>query len=93
MFFQVKFLVVHNIASGIIYARKIETQQPNKPLTRGIVTTCKDIFGRIEREDIGKEIFFHFSDYKGGNMKDVCVGANVEFEIQDRHVSANFNGI
>ena len=82
---KVKFLVVQNIATGFIYARKIELFQLNKPATRGIVTTCKDIFGKIEREDDGKEIFFHFSDYKGGNLSDLCVSANVEFEIQDRH--------
>lgn len=81
-----KFFIAQNTITGVIYACNVELiKKLNPVLARGVVTTFKDTFGRIEREDISKEIFFHFTDYKGGNLTDLCVGANVEFEIQDRH--------
>jgi cold shock CspA family protein len=48
----------------------------------------KDSFGFIEREDALKEIFFHITEF-GSNVvtNTVQPGVEVEFDIQDRHVS------
>lgn len=46
----------------------------------------KESFGFIERADVVKEIFFHFSEVK--NLKDeLGLGDDVEFIIQTRNVS------
>lgn len=48
----------------------------------------KESFGFIERADVVKEIFFHFSEAK--SMKDeLRLGDDVEFIIQTRNVSDN----
>ena len=58
----------------------------NRKLYRGIISSLKDTFGKIEREDLFKETFFHFNDYKGKNAhQELRLGLNVEFEIQDRY--------
>ena len=60
------------------------SQQP-KQLFKGIITNLKDSFGKIEREDLLKEYFFHFTEYKGKNpAQELRIGLNVEFEIQDK---------
>lgn len=45
----------------------------------------KDNFGFIERADVVKEIFFHFSEAK--IKEELCLGDDVEFIIQTRNVS------
>jgi cold shock CspA family protein len=52
----------------------------------------KDSFGFIEREDALKEIFFHITEF-GPNVATNTVqpGVEVEFDIQDRHVSIRRN--
>lgn len=54
---------------------------------RGVISTMKDSFGFIEREDALKEIFFHITEF-GLNIAPnaVQLGVEVEFDIQDRHV-------
>lgn len=87
---RVRFNVaVHPL--GIYYACRIEPISassaggPGK-LYRGIITSLKDSFGKIEREDLLKETFFHFSEYRGSNPnEELRIGLNVEFEIQDRY--------
>ena len=60
-------------------------QQVPKQLFKGIITNLKDSFGKIEREDLFKEYFFHFTEYKGKNpAQELRIGLNVEFEIQDK---------
>lgn len=57
---------------------------------RGVVCSMKESFGFIERADVVKEIFFHFSEAK--SMKDELMpGDDVEFIIQTRNVSFAFN--
>ena len=48
----------------------------------------KDSFGFIEREDVLKELFFHITEF-GPNVTGSSVqpGVEVEFDIQNRHVS------
>jgi cold shock CspA family protein len=55
---------------------------------QGVVSTMKDSFGFIEREDALKEIFFHITEF-GPNVATNTVqpGVEVEFDIQDKHVS------
>lgn len=45
----------------------------------------KDNFGFIERADVVKEIFFHFSESK--DKEELTLGDDVEFIIQTRNVS------
>lgn len=89
-----------NVPAGTYYARRVELiqdfangymknnneiQMP-KQLYRGIITTLKESFGKIEREDLFKETFFHFHEYRGQNpSQELRLGLNVEFELQDRY--------
>lgn len=47
----------------------------------------KESFGFIERADVVKEIFFHFSENK--SKDELELGDDVEFIIQTRNVSTN----
>jgi cold shock CspA family protein len=71
-------------------------QMSTKQLYRGVITTLKESFGKIEREDQFKETFFHFHEYRGQNPpcreypghnpnQELKLGLNVEFELQDRY--------
>ncbi len=46
----------------------------------------KENYGFIERADVVKEIFFHFSEFEG-NVNEIVLGDDVEFNIQTRNVS------
>lgn len=46
----------------------------------------KESFGFIERADVVKEIFFHFSEAK--TKEELRLGDDVEFIIQTRNVSS-----
>lgn len=52
---------------------------------QGVVCSMKESFGFIERADVVKEIFFHFSENK--SKDDLQLGDDVEFIIQTRNVS------
>ena len=52
----------------------------------GVVCSMKDSYGFIERADAVKEIFFHYSEYKG-SIDDLMPGDDVEFAVQSRNVS------
>jgi cold shock CspA family protein len=95
---RVKFYIAQNLQMGTIYARKVELISDNSLIVnmsndakqqltiyRGIVSTLKDTFGRIEREDKAREILFHFTEFKG-SLNEIHIGANVQFEIDNRHV-------
>jgi cold shock CspA family protein len=84
---QVRFQIAQSMQNGPISARNIELHQPIRHFYYGIIKTMKDTFGRIEREDLDREILFHFTEYRGGNINDIRVGSNVQFEIQDKYVS------
>lgn len=62
-------------------------ENPAHPVRyRGVVCSMKENFGFIERADVVKEIFFHFSEAK--SMKEeLRLGDDVEFIIQTRNVS------
>ncbi len=63
---------------------------PAPPVKRycGVISTMKDSFGFIERDDVVKEIFFHITEF-GPNVATNVIqpGVEVEFDIQNRHVN------
>lgn len=70
---------------GNLGACHIRLENATHPVKyRGVVCSMKESFGFIERADVVKEIFFHFSE------ADVCFelrpGDDVEFIIQTRNV-------
>lgn len=67
----------------------IRLENPAQPVKyRGVVCSMKESFGFIERADVVKEIFFHFSEAEGN--VELRPGDDVEFTIQTRSVSPNF---
>ncbi|CAF3920637.1 unnamed protein product, partial [Rotaria sp. Silwood1] len=91
---QVTFNVGQDRRTNQFFARNIELiKNINSPIAtikryRGVISTMKDSFGFIEREDALKEIFFHITEF-GPNIATNIIqpGVEVEFDIQDRHVS------
>lgn len=61
---------------------------------RGVVSTMKDSFGFIERDDVLKEIFFHITEF-GSDVptNTIQLGVEVEFDIQNRLVKEIFFSI
>ena len=47
----------------------------------------KDAFGFIERADVVKEIFFHYSEFDG-DINELLLGDDVECSITTRNVSS-----
>lgn len=45
----------------------------------------QEAFGFIERGDVVKEIFFHYSEFKG-DLEALQAGDDVEFSIKERNV-------
>lgn len=77
--------------NGNIQARKIELVAPTPPpRCQGVVCSMKDSFGFIERADVVKEIFFHYSEYND-DINDLVLGDDVEFDVQTRNVSFSLN--
>ena len=63
-------------------------ENPAQPVKyRGVVCSMKESFGFIERADVVKEIFFHFSEAEGN--VELRPGDDVEFTIQTRNVSCS----
>lgn len=70
---------------GNLGACHIRLENPAHPVKyRGVVCSMKDTFGFIERADVVKEIFFHFSETD--NTIELRPGDDVEFIIQTRNV-------
>lgn len=51
---------------------------------QGVVCSMKDSYGFIERADVVKEIFFHFSEFEG-DIDNLRLGDDVHFAIQTRN--------
>lgn len=79
----VTFIVSTDQSNRTVRAKRIKVI---KPVVRcqGLVSSMKESFGFIERDDIAKEIFFHFSEFQG-NINDLCVGSEVEFTVGNRN--------
>lgn len=71
---------------GNLGACHIRLENPAQPVKyRGVVCSMKESFGFIERADVVKEIFFHFSEAEG--TVELRPGDDVEFTIQTRNVN------
>lgn len=82
---KVSFQVATN-QRGNLGACHIRLENPVHPVKyRGVVCSMKESFGFIERADVVKEIFFHFSEAEG--TVELRPGDDVEFIIQTRNVS------
>lgn len=82
---KVSFQIATN-QRGNLGACHIRLENPVHPVKyRGVVCSMKESFGFIERADIVKEIFFHFSEAEG--TVELRPGDDVEFIIQTRNVS------
>ncbi|QQP38579.1 AGAP004937PAlike, partial [Caligus rogercresseyi] len=80
---KVSFQMATMQRSGNLVARTIRLENPAAPVKyQGVVNSIKESFGFIERADVVKEIFFHFSE--SGN-EDIALGDDVEFTIQTRN--------
>lgn len=82
---KVSFQIATN-QRGNLGACHIRLENPVHPVKyRGVVCSMKESFGFIERADVVKEIFFHFSEAEG--TVELRPGDDVEFIIQTRNVS------
>lgn len=82
---EVSFYMAKNKRTGALRARLVRLVQPAKVETvQGIVKTLKDSFGFIERADVVKDIFFHYSELAEAAESDLILGTSVEFVIQNR---------
>lgn len=71
---------------GNLGACHVRLENPAHPVQyQGVVCSMKESFGFIERADVVKEIFFHFSEAK--TREELRLGDDVEFIIQTRNVS------
>jgi cold shock CspA family protein len=69
---------------GARYIRLENTAHPVR--YQGVVCSLEESFGFIERGDVVREIFFHFSEAKG-IADSLKLEDDVEFTIQTRNVS------
>lgn len=81
---QVTFFIATDKRNGNLHARKLELAEVKLKKYQGVVCSMKDSFGFIERADAVKEIFFHYSEYMG-NINELLLGDDIEFEIQTRN--------
>jgi cold shock CspA family protein len=51
---------------------------------QGVVCSMKDTFGFIERSDVVREIFFHYSEYQG-TVEELVLGDDVDFSVTKRN--------
>ncbi|XP_031630899.1 cold shock domain-containing protein E1 isoform X2 [Contarinia nasturtii] len=80
---KVSFQIATN-QRGNLGACHIRLENPVHPVKyRGVVCSMKESFGFIERADVVKEIFFHFSEAEG--TVELRPGDDVEFIIQTRN--------
>ena len=72
--------------NGNVCARNVSLVQPTQSERHdGVVCSLKDGYGFIERADVVKEIFFHYSEYVG-DVNDMVLGDDVQFAVQIRNV-------
>ncbi|XP_056450598.1 cold shock domain-containing protein E1 isoform X5 [Gadus chalcogrammus] len=71
-------------STGAVSAHNIHLVKKKQTRCQGVVCATKEAFGFIERADVVKEIFFHYSEFKG-DLEDLQAGDDVEFTIKDRN--------
>uniref|UniRef100_A0A8B9KHB8 Cold shock domain-containing protein E1 n=1 Tax=Astyanax mexicanus TaxID=7994 RepID=A0A8B9KHB8_ASTMX len=73
-----------SFSTGAVSARNIVLVKKKQMRCQGVVCATKEAFGFIERADVVKEIFFHYSEFKG-DLEALQAGDDVEFTIKDRN--------
>jgi len=86
---KVEFYISTDEKNGNIRARHIKLSKSagsaqSVECYQGVVCTKKDNYGFIERADIVKEIFFHFSEYQD-DIDALELGDDVQYSIQTRN--------
>ncbi|XP_071788144.1 cold shock domain-containing protein E1-like [Asterias amurensis] len=82
---KVAFFIATDKRNGNVQARRIRMVEPVQvPMFQGVVCSMKESFGFIERADVVKEIFFHYSSFTG-DINDLLLGDDVEFEVGHRN--------
>lgn len=81
---DVLFQIATDKRDGKIRARNVESVESASQRYVGVVCSMKDTFGFIERADIVKEIFFHYSEFKG-DISELILGDDVSFGVQIRN--------
>ncbi|OCT94333.1 hypothetical protein XELAEV_18012000mg [Xenopus laevis] len=82
---KINFIIETNKHTGAVSARNIMILMKRKQMRcQGVVCAMKEAFGFIERGDVVKEIFFHYSEFKG-DIEALQPGDDVEFTIKDRN--------
>ncbi|KAI4580518.1 hypothetical protein MJG53_020356, partial [Ovis ammon polii x Ovis aries] len=81
---KINFVIDNNKHTGAVSARNIMLLKKKQARYQGVVCAMKEAFGFIERGDIVKEIFFHYSEFKG-DLESLQPGDDVEFTIKDRN--------
>ncbi|XP_039286517.1 cold shock domain-containing protein E1 isoform X2 [Nilaparvata lugens] len=80
---KVSFQIATN-HRGNLGASHVRLENPAHPVKyQGVVCSMKESFGFIERADVVKEIFFHFSETS--TKEELQLGDDVEFIIQTRN--------
>lgn len=80
---KVTFFIATDKKTGHMWATAVKKLEP-PPMSQGVVCSLKENFGFIERSDVVREIFFHYSEYDG-NIAELVLGDDVEFNIQTRN--------
>ncbi|XP_030640898.1 cold shock domain-containing protein E1 isoform X2 [Chanos chanos] len=81
---KVSFYMETNKHTGAVSAHNIVLVKKKQMRCQGVVCATKEAFGFIERGDVVKEIFFHYSEFKG-DLEALQAGDDVEFTIKDRN--------
>ncbi|XP_067863357.1 cold shock domain-containing protein E1 isoform X6 [Heptranchias perlo] len=81
---KVSFSMETNKHTGAVNAHNIVLVKKKQGRCQGVVCAMKEAFGFIERGDLVKEIFFHYSEFKG-NLETLQPGDDVEFTIKERN--------
>ncbi|XP_045442798.1 cold shock domain-containing protein E1 isoform X4 [Pipistrellus kuhlii] len=81
---KINFVIDNNKHTGAVSARNIMLLKKKQARCQGVVCAMKEAFGFIERGDVVKEIFFHYSEFKG-DLEALQPGDDVEFTIKDRN--------
>uniref|UniRef100_A0A8C9H2P1 Cold shock domain containing E1 n=1 Tax=Piliocolobus tephrosceles TaxID=591936 RepID=A0A8C9H2P1_9PRIM len=81
---KINFVIDNNKHTGAVSARNIMLLKKKQAHCQGVVCATKEAFGFIERGDVVKEIFFHYSEFKG-DLETLQPGNDVEFTIKDRN--------
>uniref|UniRef100_A0A9J8ADQ3 Cold shock domain containing E1, RNA-binding n=1 Tax=Cyprinus carpio carpio TaxID=630221 RepID=A0A9J8ADQ3_CYPCA len=81
---KVNFYMETNKHTGAVSAHNIVLVKKKQSRCQGVVCATKEAFGFIERGDVVKEIFFHYSEFKG-DLEALQAGDDVEFSIKERN--------